>query len=143
MTPRTLFRIATVLLGVFFFGHTVGGMLMPTSHGPEEDAALAGLAAYRFNVMGFERSHAEFYRGEGFYLSLAIALFAAMCIQLGSLSVEQPRLALRLAWLPAAFCLGSTLLCITYFFTAPLMMSGLAFLAIVAAMLRLRSATSA
>lgn len=142
MTAKVPLRAASVFLTIFGFGHTVGGMLMPTSHGPEEDAALAALAAYKFNTMGFVRSHADFYRGEGFYLSLAVFLFAAMCWQLGSLSVEHPQIARRMLWLPASFSLGSTLLCVTYFFTAPLVASALAFLAISIAMVMLTRSSS-
>jgi len=132
-----------VFLTIFGFGHTVGGMLMSTSHGPEEDAVLASLAAYRFNAMGTLRSHAELYRGQGFYLSLAVFLFAAMCWQLGTLSADAPQTVRRLLWLPASFTLGSTLLCLTYFFAAPLVTSALSFLAISIAMVMIARTTQA
>jgi len=127
-------------LAVIALGHTLGAMLIPTSRGPAEDTLLAALAAYRFEIMGFNRSHAEFYRGEGFYLSLSLVLFAVLCWQLGTLCAEHPTIVRRLLPLPLAFSFFSTLLCVVYFFAAPLVCSALALLALVLAAIKLRAA---
>jgi hypothetical protein len=58
-----------------------------------------------------------------------VFVMAALCFQLASLSSEQPALARRLLWLPLVFTLGSTALCVTYFFTAPLVASAVALVA--------------
>ena len=72
MAPKILLRLASVFLSIFFLGHTLGGMVFGKTRGPEEDAVLGALGAYRFQIMGFTRSHHDFYVGEGWYLSLAL-----------------------------------------------------------------------
>ena len=140
MSPRLTLRIAGASLSFLFLGHTVGGMLLAKSHGAEEDKLLASLAAYEFDIMGFTRSHADFYRGEGWYLSLAVFCVAALCFQLASLSTEQPALVRRLVWLPLVFTIGSTLLSATYFFAAPLAASVVALVAVALAAAKLPAA---
>jgi hypothetical protein len=140
MSSRLTLRIAGVALSILFLGHTVGGMLFATSHGPEEDKLLEALRAYHFEIMGFSRSHADFYRGEGWYLSLAVFVVAGLCFQLASLTSEQPALVRRLMWLPLVFALGSTALCALYFFTAPLVASAVALVACALAFAKLPSA---
>lgn len=66
-------RLATGLMVLFLIAHTLG-TVTTTSRGPAEDAALAALAAFRFDVMGVTRSHADFYFGLGLCLSAALVL---------------------------------------------------------------------
>jgi hypothetical protein len=124
MSPTLAYRIAAGFLGFFALAHT-GGMLAPT-RGAEEDAALAALAAFRFDMMGATRSHFDFYRGEGWYLTLAVAAMAATSWQLGAVVRDQPALARRLIWVPAIFSVVSGALCVVYFFPAPLVCSWVA-----------------
>jgi hypothetical protein len=140
MSPRLSLRIAGGALSFLFLGHTIGAMLLAPSQGPEEDRLLESLAAYRFDVMGFTRSHADFYLGEGWFLSLAAFVMAALCFQLASLSSEHPALARRLVWLPLVFGLFGTLLCVMYFFTAPLAACAIASMACALAFAKLRDA---
>lgn len=114
-------------------------MLFPTSHGPEEDALLSSLAAYRFDAMGFTRSHADFYAGEGWFLTLALVVVAAFTWMLGELATEQPSIARRLAPLSMFFSLGSAVLAGAFFVPPPLVVSALAFVAATVAWLRLRT----
>ena len=140
MTPKLLLRLATLFLSIIALGHTVGGMLIPTSHGIQEDVLLRGLAAYRFELMGVSCSHAEFYRGEGWYLSLSLVLFAAMCWMLSGLVDAQPKVVRSLLVFPGVFCIVSTVLCGLYFFPLPLINSALASIALVTAAVKLRHA---
>jgi hypothetical protein len=138
MQPKILLRVAAVAIGIFWLGHTVGGMLLAKSRGPAEDAVMASLAAYRFDVMGSVRSHHDFYVGEGWYLSAALAVMIVMCWQLSTSSLESPRLVGRLSLVIALFFATSAALCAAFFFAAPLVMSVIASAACGAAWWRLR-----
>jgi hypothetical protein len=130
MSAKWSLRGAAVLLTVFFLGHTVGGMLGGKSRGVAEDAVLAALRAYRFEVMGVERSHMDFYQGLGWYLSLSLAVVIVLLWQLSRLAIDRPAVTRALLAPFAIFCAGSAVLCATHFFPAPFATSALATLAI-------------
>lgn len=140
MTPKLLLRIAAGSLVFLALGHTVGAMMFPVSRGPEEVAAFAALAAFRFDMMGFQRSNMDFFLGEGWFLSLSVIVFIALLLQVASLSDTHPDVARRLIPALFVFCGGSTVLCALYFFTAPLVTSVIATVAVAGAgwMLRAR-----
>lgn len=83
-------RLATGLLVLFLVAHTLG-TLVSTSRGPAEDAAMAALAAFRFDVMGVTRSHADFYFGLGLCLSAALVLFIWVSIVATRLIAQDAR----------------------------------------------------
>ncbi len=138
MQPKLLLRVAAVAIGIFELGHTLGGMMLAKSRGPAEDALMASLAAYRFDVMGSMRSHHDFYVGEGWYLSAALAVMMVMCWQLSNSSIESSALVGRLSLVIAVFFAISAALCAAFFFAAPLVMSAIASAACGAAWWRLR-----
>ncbi len=138
MGPKWLLRTAAILLGIFFLGHTVGGMLLGKSRGFAEDAVLGALRTYHFELMGFERSHMDFYTGEGWYLSLTLAVLIIIIWQLSNAAAQSPALVRGLLIPLTLFCAGSTALCVMYFFTAPIVASALSTVVLAAAWLRLR-----
>jgi hypothetical protein len=140
MQPRILLRIAAAAIAVFDLGHTLGGMVFGKSRGPEEVALFGLLAAYRFDVMGSSRSHFDFYRGEGWYLSAALTAMLVMCWLLSNATTDNPVLVGRLSLLIALFFAISAALCGLFFFAAPLVMSAVASAACAAAWWRLLSA---
>lgn len=139
MTPKRLLRIAAVAILFFDLGHTVGGMIASESHGPEEDALMASLAAYRFDVMGSMRSHHEFYVGEGWYLSATLTAMLVICWLLSSAVEESPALVRRMSLVLAVFFACSAGLCVAFFFVAPLATSVIASVACSAAWWKLRA----
>jgi len=139
MNAKVLLRIATLAIALFDLGHSVGGMLVAESHGPEEDALLASLAAYRFDMMGSTRSHHDFYVGEGWFLSAALTALLVICWQLSSATAESPALVRRVSLVLALFFATSAALCVAFFFVAPLVCSVVAACACAAAWWRLRS----
>jgi hypothetical protein len=141
MQPKILLRIAAIAIAIFELGHTVGGMLLGKSRGPDEDAVMALLAAYRFDVMGSTRSHHDFYQGEGWYLSAALAAMIVICWQLSNSTIESPALVGRLSLVIAVFFATSAALCAVFFFVAPLAMSVIASAGCGAAWWRLRGAS--
>ena len=140
MQPRILLRIAAIAIAVFELGHTVGGMILGKSRGPEEETLLAALASYRFDVMGSTRSHRDFYLGEGWYLSATLAAMIVMCWLLSNSTVDSPVLVRRLSLVIAVFFAISAALCGAFFFAAPLVTSAIASAACWATWWRLRSA---
>jgi len=126
MSPKVLLRIAAAAAAVFTLGHTLGGMIFATSHGPAGEAVLAALGAYRFDMMGTSRSHLDFYVGEGWYLTAALAVLVAMCWLLSDAAEESPALVRRLSLIIALFFVTSVGLCAAFFFIAPLVMSAVA-----------------
>ncbi len=118
MKPSTLLRTAAVLTLVFFAGHTYRA-LNPSSRGPEEAAVFMAMQAYPFNIMGFRRTHWEFYRGFSLLFSVALLMLALLLWQIGTLARSDPVRARPLVATLLAGYLGFTVLCGIYFFTAP------------------------
>src|SRR4051812_17804660 len=123
MSPKILLRIAAVAITIFALGHTLGAMIFGRSHGPEEDALMAALGAYRFDIMGSMRSQRDFYTGEGWYLSATLVALIVICWLLSSAARESPALVRRMSLVLALFFAASVALCVKFFFAAPLAMS--------------------
>jgi hypothetical protein len=143
MTPKVLLRVAAVAAALFALGHTLGGMIFAKSHGPDGEAVLNALGAYRFDMMGSSRSHLDFYVGEGWYLSAALAVLIAMCWLLSNAAAESPALVGRLSLVIAVFFVASVGLCGAFFFIVPLVMSAIAAVSCGAAWWKLRAPAGA
>jgi uncharacterized membrane protein len=137
MQPKILLRIAAAASAFIALGHTFGAMLAAVSHGPEEDALLKALATFTFDIAGSTRSHWDFYRGEGWYLSLTMVTFTIVLWSLSNAVAESPALVRRLAFVSTLFFAVATALCARYFFIAPLACSAIATIACGVAWLRL------
>ncbi len=122
MSPRALLRVALGGLVFFAFGHTMG-MLDTTSRGPVEAAALGALRAFKFDVMGVQRSHMQFYDGFGWYLTVTLVMLTGMVWQLSRLVEAHPGLVRSLLVGPILFSVASVGLCVGWFFPAPLVAS--------------------
>jgi hypothetical protein len=125
MKQSILLRTASILTLVFCAGHTYGS-LNTSSRGPEEAAVFMAMQAYPFSIMGFRRTHWDYYRGFSLLFSVTLLLLAVLLWQLGGLAKNDP---VRTRPLVAAVGLGYvgfTVLCAMYFFTAPFLVSGAA-----------------
>lgn len=132
MTPRRLLRIAAISLGFVAFANAIS-LAAPTLGGPDAEAALEALGTHSFPIMGFTRTHLDFYRGDAWYLSLGLLVVAILTWQFGTRSVDHPALVRPLLIPVAAFAAVSVVLCVLYFFTAPLLCSTVAAAAILRA----------
>lgn len=137
MSERLLLRIAAFGFGFVAFGHTVLGMLLAEPRGPAETVVLEALAAFRFDVMGVERSHADFYEGEGWFLSIALVAMMLLCGQLANIVDEHRKLVWHLVLGPLGFAVIGVGLCVKFFFTAPLVGMILAAVSLAICFLRL------
>ena len=128
MKPHLWLRALAVLLVFFTVGHTLGTAAPAVTRGPAEAAVFGAMQQFRFPIMGFERSHWDFYRGFAISVSALLAALALVAWQVGALSRTHPRQALPLAWSLLLMCVGLLAVSGQFFFGAPIVMSALAVL---------------
>jgi RsiW-degrading membrane proteinase PrsW (M82 family) len=125
MKQSILLRTASVLSLIFCAGHTYG-TLNNSSRGPEEAAVFMAMQAYPFNIMGFRRTHWDFYRGFSLLFSVTLLMLTVLLWQLGGMSKSDPARIRPLIAALALGYLGYTVLCGMFFFTAPALLSAMA-----------------
>ena len=125
MKQTILLRTASALTLVFCAGHTYG-TLNVSSRGPEEAAVFMAMQAFPFSIMGFRRTHWDFYRGFSLLFSVTLLLLAVLLWQLGGIAKTDPARARPLVATLGLGYLGFTVLCGTFFFTAPAVVSAAA-----------------
>jgi len=121
LKPSILLRVAAGMFAFIAAGHTVG--MFAKSRGIKEDLVVRAMQAYEFDVMGSRRTHWDFYRGEGWYVTLACAVFAVVLWQLASMSKANPAGARPLLWTMLVAAVISSALNGVFFFIAPLLSS--------------------
>jgi len=82
MKQTILLRTASALTLIFCAGHTYR-VLGPSFHGADEAAVFMAMQAYPFNIMGFRRTHWDFYVGFSLLFSLTLLLLAVATIRSG------------------------------------------------------------
>jgi len=125
MKQSILLRIASGLTFVFFGGHTLRA-LDPSSRGPEEAAVFMAMQSYPFSIMGFRRTHWDFYRGFSLLFSVALLMLALLLWQLAGLARTDPARTRPIVATLFVGYLAFTVLCGMYFFTAPATVSAAA-----------------
>ena len=117
MKPVVYLRIASVLTLIHAILHTIGGVFgKPVS---SQAAMIAASMRYRFEVFGVMRSYADFYRGMGLGITVALTMDAALLWLLASLAKSE---AARLRPMMAVFLIGYLALALnsfTFFFSGP------------------------
>jgi hypothetical protein len=122
MKQSILLRTASALTLIFCAGQSYRA-LDPSSRGPEEAAVFMAMQAFPFSIMGFRRTHWDFYRGFGLLFSVTLLLLAVLLWQLGAMARSDPARARPLIATLFAGYLAFTVLCGMYFFTAPAALS--------------------
>jgi hypothetical protein len=125
MKQMILLRTAAVLTLIFCAGHTYGN-LNASARGPEEAAVFMAMQAFPFNIMGFRRTHWDFYRGFSLLFSVTLLVLAVLLWQIGGIAKSDPSRARPLVATLFAGYLGYTILCGLFFFTAPAAISAAA-----------------
>ena len=120
-----LLRVASALTLIFCAGHTYRA-LDPSSRGPEEAAVFMAMQAFPFSIMGFRRTHWDFYQGFSLLFSATLLLLAVLLWQLAAMARSDPAHARPLIATLLAGYLAFTVLCGMYFFTAPAALSAAA-----------------
>jgi hypothetical protein len=117
MKPVLYLRIASILTLIHSVLHTIGGLF---GKPPSSQAAMvAASMRYRFEVFGVMRSYADFYRGLGLGITIALTMDAAILWLLASLAKSD---AARLRPIMAVFLMGYLALSLNsyaFFFSGP------------------------
>lgn len=144
MKPWIWLKALAGVLALFALGHTLGTAAPKVTHGPQEAALFNAMQSFRFPIMGFERSHWDFYRGFALIISLQLAVMAAVAWQLSAISRRSARQALPMAITLQLACLGLLALSLKFFFGAPIVMAIAAVLcSTIASILLARASASA
>ena len=134
------FRIAAALLGLFFLGHTVGGMFMQSSSGPAADAVFKAMKSVHFDAFGSDSTWYGFWFGFGLLFS-AFQLFSIVtCWTLASVEPRDWRVVAPISWALCATYVVAAILSWLYFFAAPAIFSVLVALLLAVGALRKRAA---
>lgn len=137
MTTRVIYRIAAVLILLFDLGHTVGYPWSDPSWGVD----LGAIQSSHFKVVGFTRTYWDFYVGFGLFVSVFLLLAAIFVWQLSSVPAETRRLMRTSSWALSVCFAAVTVLSWMYFFTIPIIFSGVITLCLIAATWRSAKAT--
>jgi hypothetical protein len=120
---RAGWRTVAIILALFAAGHTLGTAAPHVTRGAAEAEVLRVMQAFRFPIMGFERSYWDFYRGFAVTISIQLALMAAVAWHIGSLAPRNPRQALPVAVALFLGCAGVAVTSWFFFFAAPIVFS--------------------
>src|SRR5580765_705323 len=86
-----------------------------------------------FQILGFRRTYWDFYVGFGLFVSVFLLLAAILAWQLGGLPWQTSALVRLTAWTLALCFVALTILSWTYFFSIPIVFSGLIAICLVSA----------
>jgi hypothetical protein len=119
-------KILAGLFVLFAIGHTLGTASPKVVHGPAEASLFKAMQSFRFPIMGFTRSHWEFYRGFALIISVQLVVMAAIAWQLSRIAGRSPKQALPMAITLLVGGIALAVLGWMFFFGAPILMSFLA-----------------
>jgi hypothetical protein len=138
MKPWTWLRIGAALQAIGTVLHTIASSDSP-SRRPGGEAVFGPMQSFRFQIMGFSRSHWDFYRGYELSITVTFGILAVLIWQLSNLSRTEPRQAVP--FIVTIFVTEILLSAIgwEYFFAGPGGMSLLIAACLAAAVIGLRS----
>lgn len=123
MRVVTFYRAAALMLLIFFIGHTIGGMLLQKSLGPEADVVFESMKSVEFNFNGASCTWYGFWFGFGLTASAFKLLTAIIAWQLDKMPPEHWHLTSRIAWALVIAQLANTVLSWAYFFLGAFLLS--------------------
>jgi peptidoglycan/LPS O-acetylase OafA/YrhL len=93
--PSIWLRVGAVLQAIGTVLHTIATS-DPPSRRPGGDAVFGPMQSFHFQIMGFSRSHWDFYRGYELSITVAFGVLAVLIWQVGNLSRTEPKQAVPL-----------------------------------------------
>jgi hypothetical protein len=123
VSPKLFLRGAALVTVLLAAGHMLGSPWTPVDDPIARDV-VAGMKAYRFDVMGLGRSYFDFYEGFGWMLGAYLIGHAILFWQLSRLAMQP---AIRVRPIVAILCLESfaaALVAWRFLFWVPAVMSG-------------------
>jgi hypothetical protein len=124
MRPRTLYRIAAVLLVAFAAGHTIGFLTFRPGT-PEGLAVWQGMNQVQFRFSGGDFTYGGFYVGFGLFITAFQVFSAVLAWQLGTLARENVSGTGVIAWSFFGVQIVSLVLALLYFAVPPAVFSAL------------------
>ena len=132
MKAAVFYRIATVLLLLFAFGHTFGFRQNNSEWGAGSVIAL--MQSVHFDAQGSIRTYWDFFSAFGFFFSVFLLFAAAVAWQLGGLTAGNSGILMRrIAWALAICFVAITALSWRYAFTTPIVFSTVITVCLIAA----------
>jgi hypothetical protein len=140
--PTLLYRIAAVLYVLLAAVHTTGFLrLVPPT--PEGVAVRDAMFNTHFALHGATFSYGSFYNGFGLSVSVYMLFAAFLAWHLGSLAKRDPSAIGSLGFAFCAMQVAQVVLCVVYFFPAPIVFESVIALVLALAAWRVRVATRA
>jgi hypothetical protein len=121
LTSRVLYRVASVLIVLFDVGHTLA---FPWSD-PAWGVDTGAMRTAHFQILGFRRTYWDFYVGFGLIQSVLLLFAAVLAWQLGGVPKEASSSVRLTSWALTICFLALAVLSARYFFTIPIVFSGL------------------
>ena len=120
MRPTPWFRALSGVLVFFTVGHTIGTAVPKPKRGPVEVTLFDAMKSYHFEVMGFTRSHYEFYQGFALSCSALMLTLALLAWCTGTLARTHAQQAMPFALLSLFGSFGLLVSSVTFFFAVPI-----------------------
>lgn len=115
----TPYKVAAYLLGLFFMGHTVGGMIVQPSRGAASDAVLESMKQVHFDFRGADATWYGFWLGFGLLASVFLLLSVIMAWHLDNVPAPSWPAVSTIAWALAASHVATAILSWKFFFAGP------------------------
>ena len=142
MKPTLLYGIAAILYVLLAAAHTVGfqRFVPPTAEGV---AARDAMNNVHFALRGGSCSYHGFYTGFGLSIGIYMAFAAFLAWHLGALAKRDPSAIGALGFGFCAMQVAQFVICLMYFFTAPIVFEGVIALVLALAAWRVRAVARA
>lgn len=131
MKPAIFYRIASVLLLIFAALHTFGFRQVDASWGV--DSMIGSMRSIHFDIMGTSRTYWDFFVGFGFLFSVFLVFTAVLTWQLGRLPDQTLAPMRGIAWTLVICFAAVMIVCLTYTFIVPRVLSVLVLVCLAAA----------
>ena len=119
------FRVTTLLLVLFFLGHTLGALAAAPQFGAASDAVVAPMRSVHFRVMGSDCTWFGFYLGNGYEASIFLLFSAVLTWFLGGLSRPDQRRWAPITWALFASYAATVVIAVRWLFPVPIVFSSL------------------
>ena len=138
MKPTILYRIAAILYVLFAAGHTAGFLrfVPPTTEGVAVRDAMFNT---HFALHGGTFTYGGFYNGFGLSVSVYMLFSALVAWHLGALAKRDPAAIGAFGVVFCAMQVAQLVVCLVYFFTAPIVFSAAIALVLALAAWRVRA----
>jgi hypothetical protein len=92
------FRLASYVLVLYTFGHTLGAVINTPRFGAESDSVVAAMKSVHVQAQGADCTWYGFYRGFGIIVSVYFILSAVLTWQLGGMTPAERRKFKLVTW---------------------------------------------